>query len=125
MQNRESLVGLLSERLRERETAHWHAVLTKAGVPAAPVADIADVAASEQTAALGMLEPVAHPTIPELRLAALPMSFDGDRAAHRGPPPLVGEHTAEVLREAGYSDAEIAALEADGVVRIGESEERT
>jgi formyl-CoA transferase len=86
-------------------------------VPAAPVADVADVAASEQTEALGMLQPLAHPSIPELRLAAVPLSFDGKRAAHRSPPPLVGEHTTEVLREVGYSDAEIAALAAEGVIR--------
>jgi crotonobetainyl-CoA:carnitine CoA-transferase CaiB-like acyl-CoA transferase len=117
--NREALVALLSERLRERDTAEWHALLTKAGVPAAPVADVADVLASEQTQALGLLQPVAHPAIPELRLPALPVSFDGERAGHRSPPPLVGEHTGEILREAGYADEEIEALAADGVIRLG------
>jgi len=119
VRNREQLVAILSERLRERETRHWHDALTQAGVPAAPVADVADVVSSEQTAALGMLQPISHPTIPDLELAALPLSFDGERAAHRSSPPRVGEHTAEVLREAGYSEEEIAALEGDGVVRLG------
>jgi crotonobetainyl-CoA:carnitine CoA-transferase CaiB-like acyl-CoA transferase len=117
--NRENLVTLLSERLRERDTADWQERLRGAGVPAAPVADIADVAGAEQTQALGMLQPVAHPAIPDLRLAALPLSFDGERAEHRLPPPLLGEHTADVLREAGYGDDEIGALAAEGVIRIG------
>ena len=78
---------------------------------------MADVVSSEQTRALGILQPVEHPSIPDLQLAALPLSFDGERALHRLPPPLLGEHSEEVLREAGYADEEIAALAADGVIR--------
>ncbi|HSI97097.1 MAG TPA: CoA transferase [Gaiellaceae bacterium] len=116
--HRDELVAVLSERLRERDTAEWHELLTSAGVPAAPVANIADIAVAEQTTALGMLQPVPHPRIPDLRLAGLPLSFAGERARHAHPPPLLGEHTAEVLREVGYEDRQIAALEADGIVRI-------
>jgi crotonobetainyl-CoA:carnitine CoA-transferase CaiB-like acyl-CoA transferase len=117
VQNRDALVAILSERLRERQTAEWHELLTAGGVPAAPVADVADVATAEQTQALGFLQQLEHPTIPGLRLPALPLSFDHERANHSSPPPLVGEHTAEVLEEVGYSTAEIAALASDGVIR--------
>jgi crotonobetainyl-CoA:carnitine CoA-transferase CaiB-like acyl-CoA transferase len=117
VRNREELVALLSERLRRRTTAEWQEVLGAAGVPAAPVADVADVADSEQTHALGFLQPVDHPTIPDLRLPALPLSFDRERALHASAPPLVGEHTAEILEEVGYAAEEIAALERDGVIR--------
>jgi len=119
VRNREELVALLSDRLRERDSAEWHSLLTRAGVPAAPVADVADIVSAEQTHALGMLQPVPHPRIPDLKLAALPLSFDGVRAVHHLPPPLVGEHTAEVLREVGYADAEIARLAEEGVIRLG------
>jgi crotonobetainyl-CoA:carnitine CoA-transferase CaiB-like acyl-CoA transferase len=119
VRNREQLVALLSERLRVRDTEDWQLALTESGIPAAPVADVKDVVAAKQTAALEMLQAVPHPRIPELRLAAIPLSFDRERARHRRPPPLVGEHTAEVLREAGYADEEIAELAADGVVKIG------
>jgi crotonobetainyl-CoA:carnitine CoA-transferase CaiB-like acyl-CoA transferase len=117
VRNREELVALLSARLRERPTADWHARLTAAGVPAAPVADVADVASAEQTRALGLLQPLEHPAIPELRLPALPLSFDRERATHASPPPLVGEHTAEILGELGYAADDVAVLERDGVIR--------
>jgi crotonobetainyl-CoA:carnitine CoA-transferase CaiB-like acyl-CoA transferase len=113
--NRDALYDHLAPRLAERDTEDWRGRLTAAGVPAAPVADVADVLASPQTRALGLLQHLSHPRIADLQLPALPLSFDRERALHASPPPDVGEHTAEVLAEAGYSEEEVAALRADGV----------
>jgi crotonobetainyl-CoA:carnitine CoA-transferase CaiB-like acyl-CoA transferase len=117
VRHRDELCAILEEALSGNDTAHWQARLTEAGVPAAPVADVADVAHAPQTEALGMLQPLDHPSIPDLRLTALPLSFDGERALHRSAPPAVGEHTREVLLEAGFENDEIAALAAEGVIR--------
>jgi crotonobetainyl-CoA:carnitine CoA-transferase CaiB-like acyl-CoA transferase len=116
--NRDALCVLLEERLRTEPAAVWHERLAAAGVPTAPVADTADIVASAQTEALGMLQPLPHPRIPDLRLPALPLSFDHERVLHPLPPPGVGEHTAEILAEAGYDDETIAALAARGVINV-------
>jgi crotonobetainyl-CoA:carnitine CoA-transferase CaiB-like acyl-CoA transferase len=117
VRNREELVAIVSARLRERGSAEWQGLLAAAGVPVAPVADVADIVESRQTEALGILQPLEHDDIPELRLPALPLSFDQDRATFRAAPPAIGEHTEELLAEVGYSQDEIAALDADGVIR--------
>lgn len=117
VENRDALYELLTARLRTDDTAVWRERLSAAGVPVAPVADVADVAASAQTEALGMLQHLPHPAIPDLRLAALPLSLDGERCLHRSAPPAIGEHSAEVLREVGYGDDEIGRLAQEGVIR--------
>jgi crotonobetainyl-CoA:carnitine CoA-transferase CaiB-like acyl-CoA transferase len=111
IERRDELAALLQERLGGRSRADLLTQLGAAGVPAAPVNDIGDVADHEQTAALGLVQELAEPTV------ALPLSFDGRRVLHRSPPPRLGEHTADVLREAGYDDAAIAALAREGIVR--------
>jgi crotonobetainyl-CoA:carnitine CoA-transferase CaiB-like acyl-CoA transferase len=114
--HREELAAMLRKLVATEETAMLLERLEAAGVPAAPVQDIAQVVNDEQTAALGLLQSLPHPAIPDLKLVGLPVSFDGDRIAHRSPPPALGEHSAEVLQEVGYAEDEIAALGERGVV---------
>ena len=112
---RDEVVALLARRFAEEDVETWLERLADAGVPAAPVDDVGQVAEAEQTRALGLLQPTPHPEAPDLVTVALPVSADGKRLLHRSPPPRLGEHTADVLGEAGYSPDEIERLFAEGV----------
>jgi crotonobetainyl-CoA:carnitine CoA-transferase CaiB-like acyl-CoA transferase len=109
--HREELAELIGERVARGSTAEILARLEEAGVPAAPVNDVGQVADHEQTAALGLIQQMPEATV------AFPLTLDGRRVAHRSTPPRLGEHTVEILEELGYSAGEIAALEAERIVR--------
>jgi crotonobetainyl-CoA:carnitine CoA-transferase CaiB-like acyl-CoA transferase len=111
--NRHELIPLLEERIAAHATAGLLARLRAAGVPASPVNDLATVAEDEQLRATGILQELAG-----YELVSPPFSADGERVRYRSGPPLLGEHTAEVLAEAGFGDDEIAELEREGVVRL-------
>jgi len=112
--HRDELIALLEPLVAGRATGELLDRLRAAGVPASPVLDVADVAAHEQTRALGILQ-----ELDGRETVATPVSVDGERISFRSPPPLVGQHTAEVLAEAGYAEAEIAELAAAGTIRLG------
>ena len=110
VRHRDELAALIGARLADAPAAEVLERLQRAGVPAAPVNDVGQVAEDEQTAALGLVQQLSEPTV------AFPVSFDSERLLHRSAPPRLGEHTEEILRELGHHDDEIERLEAQGVI---------
>lgn len=117
VQNRAVLVPLLEQMVALRTREEWIALLEAVGVPCGPINDIGEVFANPQVQARGIAMDMPHPSAGKVTLVRSPMKLSATPAATELPPPLLGQHTDEVLREVlGRSDDDIAALRARGVL---------
>lgn len=115
--NRGKLTVLIESALSSKAAAEWVPMISQSGIPCGPIYDYAQALASEQVAALGLVQQSRRRDGSALPLLRGPLSLDGEASEILSPPPLLGEHTAEVLQGMGFSDADIEQLEATGRLR--------
>jgi len=114
MQNLPQLIDILTARMKQSTTADWLARLEAVGVPAGPVLSIGDMLKDPQTLAREMVVEVEHSSLGSIKALGSPVKFSETPTSIRRGPPLLGEHTREILIEYGYSDREIDELGANG-----------
>jgi crotonobetainyl-CoA:carnitine CoA-transferase CaiB-like acyl-CoA transferase len=117
MNNLEALIAELTPHFKVRTTAEWLAELERLEIPAGPVLSIGEMQTHPQTLAREMVPAVNHPTAGRVQTIGLPVKFSATPGAVLTPAPLFGQHTREVLTEAGFSAAEIDALVAEGAAK--------
>jgi crotonobetainyl-CoA:carnitine CoA-transferase CaiB-like acyl-CoA transferase len=111
MQNRDALRALIEEKLATKSGADWTAALVDAGIPSGPIYTLDQVFADPQVIQQQMVETIAHPTLGALPQLANPVKMAAlAEGSVRTPPPLLGQHSDEILRQFGFSDGEIEAL---------------
>ncbi|MGY2082168.1 CaiB/BaiF CoA transferase family protein [Blastococcus sp. SYSU DS0539] len=124
MKHRIELAGELATVLRRRTTAEWLEDLHRAGVPSGPLYDIEQVYADPHVQARDMVVETEHPRMGRVRHIGAPVKLSATPAAVRRPAPLLGQHSREVLAEAGMSPAQIDELFTAGVLLTTPADER-
>ena len=113
---RHELHKILEHETKRRTTDEWIRRMREAGIPAGPINKLDKVFRDEQVNALGMFPaaPAAF-RIPDLKLVDIAVSINDQKSVKNQMPPLLGEHTEEILRSAGYSDAELKVFRDEGI----------
>ncbi|MES2535366.1 MAG: CoA transferase [Pseudomonadota bacterium] len=123
--HRQETVSAVAAVLSQRDRDDWIAALSAAGIPGSPVNTLGEMVAHPHTTASGIVQRYEHPAYGVLNAVAQPVKFDGARAEVGRAPPLLGQHTLEILLEAGYSRAELDSFIAAKVIYASTSKSTT
>ncbi|WP_418318463.1 CaiB/BaiF CoA transferase family protein [Piscinibacter sakaiensis] len=116
VRSRDVLVPMLARVMKERSKADWLAALEAAKVPCGPINDLAEAFADPHVQARGMAVEMPHPLAGSLKLVASPLKMSATPVSYRRPPPLLGEHSDEILAEFGIDAEQRSLLRKAGVV---------
>ena len=117
VENRKEMVASVAELMAQKTCDEWVELLVEASIPCGPVNNMERLFADPQVLHRGMIAEVPHPTIGTLRLCGVPIKYSEAPGSIRLPPPLLGEHTDEILGDVlGYSPEQVEALRRQGAI---------
>ena len=114
--HRNELLPLLEEIIATQDADHWLNLFREAAIPCGPINLVDEILDDPHVRARGVIVELEHPAAGLVRSIANPVRLSETPVSYRLPPPTLGQHNAEVLAELGYGLADVARLEADGVV---------
>jgi crotonobetainyl-CoA:carnitine CoA-transferase CaiB-like acyl-CoA transferase len=109
-QNYKSAYAMVADEMKQRSTAFWIEALERGDIPVQKMNSLDDIVSDPHLAAIGYLQLVEHPSEGRIRMLAVPSEWSESKPEYRRHTPRLGEHTREVLREAGFSDSQIDEL---------------
>ncbi|KAG2173972.1 hypothetical protein INT44_000086, partial [Umbelopsis vinacea] len=117
VKHRVELIQLLEDRLTQEDTEHWLEQLNGSGIPFAPINNIEQTFHHPQVLARDMVQEVEHPRAGKIKVVGIPVKYSESKPSIRLPPPVLGQHTTEILESVlGYKQTKISELRAEGVV---------
>ena len=117
VKHRDELTKIMTERLQEHDNQHWLKAFEGQGVPFTTINDFAHTFAHPQVVARKMVQEVEHPKAGKLKLIGIPVKYSESKPSVRLPPPLLGQHTQEILRDVLHYDAEkVGSLATAGAI---------
>jgi crotonobetainyl-CoA:carnitine CoA-transferase CaiB-like acyl-CoA transferase len=117
-QNFDAVYSFVADEIARRTTDEWLAALEAADIPVQRMNSLEDILRDPHLAAIGYFTPVEHPSEGRLLSMKVPSDWSETQPGYRRHAPRLGEHTREVLKEAGYSDAQIDAMAQSGAARL-------
>ena len=119
----DATVALVQEKIAQKPVAHWLSECRKAGIPCSPIHTLEQALNHPQVAGRGLVQTTSHPVLGEMPTVAFPVRFGGQPSRPSSAPPLLGQHTADVLAGIGYDAAAIEALRARGIVTASQAQD--
>lgn len=116
VRNRSKLVSLLQEEFLNKPAAEWVRRLDEGGVPCAPINQVSDVLTDPQVLAREMVVDIPHPALGTIKQTGVPIKFSKTESSIDRHPPMLGEHTEEVLTQLGYEQSDIARFREQDIV---------
>ena len=116
VENHDQLFPVINAIMKRKPVGEWLKTFEEAEIPAGPILTLEEVLSHPQVLARDMVVEVNHPSVGRLKLTGIPVKLSKTPGKIKSPPPLLGEHTEEVLSDLGYSKQEIEELKKDGVV---------
>lgn len=116
LRNKNQLIAICSELLKTKSKQDWKRLFDTVGIPCGPINSIAEMFADPQVQARAMIVEMDHPLIENLKLTGSPLKLSQTPVTMRKHPPLYGEHTHLVLKEIGYSEAEIKDFKLNQII---------
>ena len=116
VENREALESILVPVLKRKNNSEWLKLLNEADVPAGTINTVRDALNLQAVAERSMVEEVLHPSAGKLRMVGNPIKLSGGSKKKTSAPPLLGQHTAEILKSIGYKPSDIKSLRRKKVI---------